>query len=209
MNESNSAPSASQEADQSPRERAERALTVLLHEQGAGVVRLSGITLADIRVDLAQRVADAIADAEDAARALQQAEIDQLRVTLTNLETLLGVYGTPVSAYDEAERLQAEYRVQQAEIAALKAALETAKGEMGHQRIEQARVESECLLLRRDVARLTADRAALLRVCVKALEILEGLHLSVQWELAPSIMALIGQTIQEGRAALLAAEGPQ
>jgi hypothetical protein len=51
----------------SPRDRAREALTVLIHETGTATVCLSGITLADMRVDLETRLADAIAEAEDDA----------------------------------------------------------------------------------------------------------------------------------------------
>jgi hypothetical protein len=53
----------------SPRDRARRALTVLIHETGGASVRLSGITLADVKVDLETIVADAIADAVETALA--------------------------------------------------------------------------------------------------------------------------------------------
>lgn len=83
----------------SPRQRAEEALTFLAHETGSATVRITGMTLADIAVDLEQRLADAIADAEQEAIAALVAERDALRLELDELDTLADQYATAHGGY--------------------------------------------------------------------------------------------------------------
>lgn len=69
----------------SPRERAAQALTFLVHEAGTSTVRLSGLTLADIHVDLETRLADAIAAAEEEALTAASQRIAALEAALQEI----------------------------------------------------------------------------------------------------------------------------
>lgn len=71
--------------DKTPRDRARDALMLLTHETGTATLRFTGMTLADITIDLETRVADAIADAVEAeqkrVRLACQALAHELRQT--------------------------------------------------------------------------------------------------------------------------------
>ncbi len=66
-------------AGKSPRARAREALTFLIHQNGTASVCLSGITMADVSVDLETRLADAILDAENEAMALEGRDVAQAK----------------------------------------------------------------------------------------------------------------------------------
>lgn len=159
----------------SPNERARRALTIVSHELGTATISLCGLTLTDLRVDLQQRVADAIADAEEeltrawAARMTFECErTNELRAFLAAKDAELKA----MAAYNADEHrawIDQSQRTDKAEasLAALTVEVERLKAELRKKYLDEHAVdrrmletsEAECHALRETLETLRAEHA--------------------------------------------------